>query len=84
MLPLYHNRSTRHANLFFCFAVIDIMYVSVDDTIAAGANLAIEITRLALNTLSEELFKNGLEMPREIYFQYDNCGENKVIIMRIM
>lgn len=60
---------------------VEIMYVSVDDTIPGGANIGIEVTRLALQKLSERLEAEGLEMPMELNFQFDNGGENKVIII---
>ncbi len=55
-----------------------MLYVSTDNTIPGGANLAIEIQRLALEYLAEELGKRKLHMPRKLHFQFDNCGENKV------
>lgn len=53
------------------------MNVSVDQLIAGGANLAIEIQRVAIETLATELAKLGQELPKIINFQFDNCGENK-------
>jgi hypothetical protein len=58
---------------------LGVMYVSVDDTIPGGANLGIEVTRLALEKLSEKLEALGFVMPKELHFQYDNGGENKVL-----
>ena len=63
-----------------CGPVDLMLYVSVDNTMAGGANLAIEIQRLALEYLSKELEKHKLRMPRKLHFQFDNCGENKAII----
>jgi hypothetical protein len=73
-------------NRLFCVEVIcrpiDMMlYVSTDKTMAGGANLAIEIQRLALEYLAKELEKQGLRMPRRLHFQFDNCGENKVTLI---
>jgi len=53
------------------------MYSSVDQMVMGGANLAIEIQRLAIEKLSVELEKQNLLMPRIMNFQFDNCGENK-------
>jgi len=73
-------------NRLFCVEVIcrpiDMMLsVSTDNTMAGGANLAIEIQRLALEYLAKELEKQGLRMPRRLHFQFDNCGENKVTLI---
>lgn len=55
-----------------------MMYCSVDQLQMGGANLAIEVQRLAIEKLSFELEKNCMAMPKIINFQFDNCGENKV------
>ncbi len=55
-----------------------MMYISVDNMISGGANLAIEIQRKAIEKLSEELQKKTMLMPPIMYWQFDNCGENKV------
>jgi hypothetical protein len=59
-------------------ALLVLMYICVDNLIKGGANLTIEIQRVALRKLSEILEADGLQMPRELNFQFDNCGENKV------
>jgi hypothetical protein len=61
-----------------CGPVNLMLYVSVDNTMAGGANLAIEIQRVGLEYLTKELEVKGLRMPRTLHFQFDNCGENKV------
>ena len=58
-----------------------MLYVSTDNTMLGGANLAIEIQRLALGYLAEELGRQCLRMPRKLHFQFDNCGENKVMVV---
>jgi hypothetical protein len=60
-----------------CGPVEFLMYSSVDQLQMGGANLAIEIQRLAIEKLSIELEKRNLLTPRIITFQFDNCGENK-------
>ena len=55
------------------------MYTSVDQMVMGGANLAIEVQRLAMEKLSLELEKRNMLMPRIMNFQFDNCGENKVM-----
>ena len=52
--------------------------VSVDQMIHGGANLAIEIQRIAIEDLSQRLSNRGQRIPDELHFQFDNCGENKV------
>ena len=61
-----------------CGPVNLMLYISVDNTIAGGANIAIEIQRVGLEYLAKELEVRGLRMPRTLHFQFDNCGENKV------
>ncbi len=61
-----------------------MLYISTDQTIPGGANLSIEIQRLALEYLSKELGKLGLRMPRKLHFQFDNCGENKVCMCKLL
>ena len=57
-----------------------MMYISVDNMISGGANLAIEIQRKSIETLSIELQKRTMLMPPIMHWQFDNCGENKVRI----
>jgi hypothetical protein len=61
-----------------CGPINFMMYISVDNMISGGANLAIEIQRKAIQKLSEELEKNVMLMPPVMFWQFDNCGENKV------
>jgi hypothetical protein len=53
------------------------MLVNVDQMIPGGANLAIDIQRLAIERLGEALQAENMLMPRKFNFQFDNCGENK-------
>jgi hypothetical protein len=50
---------------------------STDDLVSGGANIMIEVMRQCFKDLSVELEKINLEMPRNIFLQFDNCGENK-------
>ncbi len=78
------SKQSKHIkNRLFAVEVISgdvhiMLYVSVDQTIPGGANVAVEIQRLALDYLSKELEKRNQIMPRRLHFQFDNCGENKV------
>ena len=54
-----------------------MMYCCVDQLQMGGANLSIEIQRIALEKLSHELELHNLIMPPVLQLQFDNCGENK-------
>jgi hypothetical protein len=60
-----------------CGDVNFYMNISVDQLMSGGANLSIEIQRIAMERLSKDLAALGVEMPKIINFQFDNCGENK-------
>lgn len=62
-----------------CGSIDNILYISVDQTMPGGANIAVEIQRVALDYLSKVLESKKQLMPRTQYWQFDNCGENKVI-----
>lgn len=47
------------------------------DLVASGANYMIEVQRMAFLELSKRLRALGLDMPRKVHLQYDNCAENK-------
>ena len=66
-----------------CGPIDEILYISVDQTIAGGANLAVEIQRLAIAELSKMLGKLKMILPRTQFWQFDNCGENKVKLLLI-
>ena len=51
--------------------------VSTDNTIPGGANVLIEVTRMAIEILAELLAVLGFTLPKTLHVQYDNCGENK-------
>jgi hypothetical protein len=66
-----------------CGPIDAILYISVDQTIAGGGNLAIEIQRVAISNLTSMLGKEKMVLPRTQYWQFDNCGENKVLLVVI-
>lgn len=66
-----------------CGPVEFMMFSNVDQMQMGGANLAIEIQRLAMEKLSIELEKRHMLMPSIMNFQFDNCRENKVIFPSI-
>lgn len=51
------------------------------DIIAGGANYMVQVLKLALEELDEKLQEIGFVLPREIYLQFDNSGENKNKVM---
>ena len=56
-----------------------ILYISVDQTISGGANIAVEVQRVAIDHLTKMLAAEKMHLPRSQYWQFDNCGENKVL-----
>jgi hypothetical protein len=64
-----------------CGPIDAILYVSVDQTISGGANLAVEIQRVAIAHLTKMLADRKLLFPRSQFWQFDNCGENKVVLI---
>jgi len=63
----------------YCGPIDTVFLYTTDNMIGSGSNIMIEIQRQALIDLSKLLRAQGLNMPKEMFFQFDNCGENKVI-----
>jgi hypothetical protein len=61
-----------------CGPINEYISISTDNTIPGGANVMIEITRMAIEILAEKLAAIGFVLPKILGVQYDNCGENKV------
>jgi hypothetical protein len=40
-------------------------------------HLLVELQRLAINTMAIELAKAGFDLPKTLFWQFDNSGENK-------
>ena len=61
---------------------IDTRFVySLDDLVYGGANTMIEVMRQAFHDLASLLAalpNGGCLMPKKVFLQFDNCGENKV------
>ena len=49
----------------------------MDELVSGGANLMIEIIRRALSDLGELLKESNQVVPKILFLQFDNCGENK-------
>ena len=62
-----------------CGPINEYISISTDNTIPGGANVMIEVTRMAIEILAEKLAAIGFILPKTLGIQYDNCGENKVI-----
>ena len=62
----------------YCGPINTVFLYTTDNMISGGSNIMIEIQRQALIDLSNMLKAEGMNMPKDIVFQFDNCGENKV------
>ena len=52
--------------------------ISTNNLIPGGANILIEASKIAMETLAELLGEVGLTLPKILFVQYDNSTENKV------
>lgn len=60
--------------------VSEVFLYHTDDFVKTGSSIMVEIQRQALIDLGALLNKeHDMPLPRHIFFQFDNCGENKVI-----
>ncbi len=62
-----------------CGPVKGMFLYHAGDFVGGGANLIVEIQRLAMSDLADLLKKKGMKLPKHGMFQFDNCSENKVI-----
>jgi len=57
---------------------IDTQFLySTDELVRGGANCMIEVMRQSFSDLGVILGERGQSLPRKLYLQFDNCGENK-------
>lgn len=61
-----------------CGPVDTFFLYYMDNLIAGGANIMIEVIRQAQIDLAKLLKTFNLQLPRILHLQFDNCGENKV------
>jgi hypothetical protein len=61
----------------YCGPIKTIFVYRMSSLIRGGANLMNELMRQALFDLCAMLRSRGLRMPRTLWLQFDNCGENK-------
>ena len=54
-----------------------MLYISVDQTIRGGSNLFVDVYRTAIEEVSKLLEEKGQNMPADMLWQADNCGDNK-------
>ena len=78
---LGHHIENRNIGAHLVCGPIDT-YVSfnTNNLVPGGANVIIEVTKRCIEVLGEMLSKRGFVTPKKLNVQYDNCGENKVII----
>jgi hypothetical protein len=60
-----------------CYGVSGTILIHSDELIRGGANYIIEVQRICLRELGQMLKAQNKTMPKEIHFQWDNCGEQK-------
>ena len=60
-----------------CGPIKTVLVYRTDELISGGANITIEMTRQALIDVSILLRQRGLLIPRTLWLQFDNCGDNK-------
>jgi hypothetical protein len=65
------------AGIVICGNIDSVFVYTVDQLTSGGANLMIEVIRQALSDLGKLLICKGQKLPRILYLQFDNCGENK-------
>ena len=53
------------------------MLFHLDGFVGGGANLMVEVLRQLIVEVGKLLAKDGHHMPKTMYWQMDNCGENK-------
>ena len=60
-----------------CGPIKTVLVYRTDELISGGANITIEMTRQALIDVSILLRQRSLLIPRTLWLQFDNCGDNK-------
>lgn len=61
----------------YCGPIKTVFVYRLSFMVGGGANLMIESMRQGLFDLCSLLRTRGLRMPRALWLQFDNCGENK-------
>ena len=61
----------------FCGPIKTVFVYRMSSLVGGGANLMNELIRQGLFDLCSLLRSRGLRMPRSLWLQFDNCGENK-------
>lgn len=61
----------------YCGPIKTVFVYRTGAMVGGGANIMIELMRQAMIDLCELLRKNAMKTPRTMWFQFDNCGENK-------
>ena len=61
-----------------CGIINTVFLYHIDQFLAGGANLLIEVQRQAMSDLGTLLKSQGHPFPMTVNYQFDNCSENKV------
>jgi hypothetical protein len=73
--PKMENRVI--AGIVICGDIDGVFVYTVDQLTSGGANLMIEVIRRALSDLGDILKEIKQLVPKILFLQFDNCGENK-------
>jgi hypothetical protein len=65
----------------YCGPIATVFLYHIDQFVSAGSNVMIEVQRQAMHDLAEKLNQLNMSLPPKAHFQFDNCGEQKVIYM---
>ena len=60
-----------------CGPVEGMFLYHTSDFVKGGANIMVEVQRLAMSDLARLLAKHGMRLPKHGMLQFDNCPENK-------
>ena len=60
-----------------CGPVDEIFYYNTDNLVSSGANIMCQVVLAVIEDLSRRLARYGKMLPRILFAQFDNCGENK-------
>lgn len=74
--PVIENRNI--GARLVCGPIDRWISISTNNLVPGGANILIEASKLAVETLAEFLADLNMAMPRDLKVQYDNSTENKV------
>jgi hypothetical protein len=65
----------------YCGPIRTVFVYRTDAIVRGGGNIMVEIVRQSIIDLTELLRQSGLQRPKTLVLQFDNCGENKNKVM---